>query len=285
MNLPFQIDLRGRVAVVTGGGGVLCSVLAEALARCGAAVALLDRDEDAAQRVAGELRAQGLSARGVLADVLDPASLSAAADSVRAELGPCDLLINGAGGNHPKGTTDLERPEIADFLPEAGRRSFFDLEPGAVDSVMRLNFMGTLLPTQVFARQMIGRSGCSVINIASLSAFTPLTRVPAYSAAKAAVANFTQWLAVHLSAVGVRVNALAPGFFLTHQNRALLIDAASGQLTARGQRILAHTPMGRFGEPRELVGTLLWLASDAAAGFVSGLVVPVDGGFSAYAGV
>lgn len=286
MNLPFQIDLRERVAVVTGGGGVLCSVFAEALARCGAAVAILDRDEAAAERVAGALRSQGLRARSAAADVLDPQSLAAAAESIRAEFGPCDLLINGAGGNHPSGTTDLARPQTADFsLPEAGRRSFFDLDPGGVDSVMRLNFMGTLLPTQVFARQMIGRSGCSVINIASLSSFTPLTRVPAYSAAKAAVANFTQWLAVHLSAAGVRVNALAPGFFLTHQNRALLVDAASGQLTARGQSILAHTPLGRFGDPRELVGTLLWLASDAASGFVSGLVVAVDGGFSAYAGV
>lgn len=286
MNLPFQIDLRGRVAVVTGGGGVLCSVLAEALGRCGATVAILDRDATAAERVAEELRAQGLNARSAIADVLDPESLSTAADSIRAELGPCDLLINGAGGNHPRGTTDLERLDAQDFPAQgSGLRSFFDLEPGAVDSVMRLNFMGTLLPTQIFARQMIGRSGCSVINIASLSAFTPLTRVPAYSAAKAAVANFTQWLAVHLSAAGVRVNALAPGFFLTHQNRALLLDATSGQLTARGQRILAHTPMGRFGEPRELIGTLLWLASDAASGFVSGLVVPVDGGFSAYAGV
>lgn len=286
MDLPFQIELGGRVAVVTGGGGVLCSVLAEALARCGAAVALLDRDGAAAERVAAGLRGKGLRARSATADVLDAESLAAAAESIRTELGPCDLLINGAGGNHPRGTTDLERLDAGAFPgAESGPRSFFDLDPGAVDSVMRLNFMGTLLPTQIFARQMIGRSGCSVINIASLSAFTPLTRVPAYSAAKAAVANFTQWLAVHLSAAGVRVNALAPGFFLTHQNRALLVDAASGQLTARGQRILAHTPMGRFGEPRELVGTLLWLASDAASGFVSGLVVPVDGGFSAYAGV
>jgi NAD(P)-dependent dehydrogenase (short-subunit alcohol dehydrogenase family) len=286
MILPFQIDLRDRVAVVTGGGGVLCSVLAEALGRCGARVAVLERDAAAAERVAAALRAQELIALGVVADVLDPESLRAAAARTLEELGPCDLLINGAGGNHPSGTTTRERLDLAELTsPAPGQRSFFDLDPAGIDGVMRLNFLGTLLPTQVFARQMIGRAGCGVINIASLSSFTPLTRVPAYSAAKAAVANFTQWLAVHLSAVGVRVNALAPGFFLTHQNRALLIDPQSGQLTPRAQRILDHTPMGRFGEPRELVGTLLWLASDAASGFVSGLIIPVDGGFSAYAGV
>ncbi len=276
--------MHDRVVVVTGGGGVLCSVLAEALARCGARVAVLDRDAAAAERVAATIRAREGRAMSVVADVLDPPSLHAAAAATLAAFGPCDLLLNGAGGNHPSGTTTCERL-AATHLGEPGQRTFFDLEPAAIDGVMRLNFQGTLLPTQVYARQMVGRSGCSVINIASLSAFTPLTRVPAYSAAKAAIVNFTQWLAVHLSELGIRVNALAPGFFLTEQNRALLIDGQTGNLSPRGQRILDHTPARRFGEPRELVGTLLWLASEAASGFVNGTVITVDGGFSAYAGV
>jgi NAD(P)-dependent dehydrogenase (short-subunit alcohol dehydrogenase family) len=282
--LPFQVDLQDRVAVVTGGGGVLGAVLAEALARCGARVAILDHDTAAAAKVAADLQAQGLRAYAVVADVLDPASLQAAATRTQAELGPCDLLINGAGGNHPAGTTSHDRLSAAE-LGDPSVRSFFELDLGSTEEVVRLNFLGSWLPTQVFARQMLGRSGCSVINIASLSAFTPLTRVAAYSAAKAAVANFTRWLAVHLSPLGIRVNALAPGFFVTRQNRELLIDAQTGAPTERAQRILAHTPMGRFGEPRELIGTLLWLSCEPASGFVSGLVVPVDGGFLAYAGV
>lgn len=284
MILPFQIDLRDRVAVVTGGGGVLCAVLAEALARCEARVAILDRDAQAADRVATRLREQGLIAVSAVADVLDREGLQIVAEKLAAELGPCDVLVNGAGGNDPRGTTTCEWPSEGE-LQAGAQRSFFDLDPSGVDSVMRLNFLGTLLPTQVFARQMIGRAGCSVLNIASMAALTPLTRVAAYSAAKAAVANFTQWLAVHLSALGIRVNALAPGFFLTQQNRALLLDAESGRLTPRAQRIIDHTPLRRFGEPTELVGTLLWLVSAAASGFVNGVVVPVDGGFSAYAGV
>ncbi len=284
MILPFRIDLSQQVAVVTGGGGVLGAVFAEALGRCGARVAVLDRDAAAAQRVVTNLRAQELVAEWVVADVLNPDSLRAAAAQVEKSLGPCDLLINGAGGNHPSGTTSREYFAAAD-LADPALRTFFDLDPAGVDDVLRLNFLGTLLPTQTFARQMIGRDGCRVINIASLSAFTPLTRIPAYSAAKAAVANFTRWLAVHLAQAGIRVNALAPGFFLTQQNRALLIDEKSGQLTPRAQRIVEHTPMGRFGQPQELIGTLLWLASGAASGFVNGTVVVVDGGFSAYAGV
>lgn len=288
VSLPFQIDLKDRVAVVTGGAGVLGAVFAEALGRCGARLAILDRDDAAAARVVASLRAQGLVAESAVVDVLDADSLRAAASQLQATLGPCDLLVNGAGGNHPSGTTSREHFAAAD-LTEPELRTFFDLEPAGIDRVMRLNFLGTLLPTQIFARQMIGRAGCSVINIASMSAITPLTRIPAYSAAKAAVANFTRWLAVHLAPAGIRVNALAPGFFLTQQNRSLLIDesegANSGQFTARAQRILLHTPMGRLGEPRELVGPLLWLASSAGSGFVSGQVVAVDGGFSAYAGV
>jgi NAD(P)-dependent dehydrogenase (short-subunit alcohol dehydrogenase family) len=284
MILPFQIDLGNRVAVVTGGGGVLGAVLAEALGRCGAKIAILDRDAAAAERGTAALRDKGIRAVAAVADVLDPAALAGAAARIQAELGPCDLLLNGAGGNHPGATTTRERPTAANLL-DPMEKSFFDLELGATDSVLRLNFQGTLLPTQVFARQMLGRPGCSVINIASMSALRPLTRVPAYSAAKAAVANFTQWLAVHLCALGIRVNALAPGFFLTQQNRGLLIDAGSEKLTPRAQRILEHTPMGRFGEPQELVGALLFLASEKASGFVNGIVLPIDGGFAAYAGV
>lgn len=285
MALPLTIDLRGRVAVVTGGGGVLGAVLAGALAECGASVAILDRDAAAAERVAAQLRAHDRRALAVIADVLEPQSLHAAAARIAAELGPCDLLLNGAGGNHPAGTTSRERLDVASAgAAAAGERTFFDLEVAAIDGVMRLNFLGTLLPTQIFVRQMLGRSGCSVINIASMSALSPLTRVPAYSAAKAAVVNFTQWLAVHLSTASIRVNAMAPGFFITQQNRALLLDA-DGQLTPRARRILDHTPMGRFGEPQQLIGTLLWLASEAASGFVTGVVVPIDGGFSAYSGV
>lgn len=284
MILPFQIDLRDRVAVVTGGGGVLCAVFAEALGRCGARVAVLDRDAAAAARVAASLRDQGVVAESVVADVLDPPSLRDAAACVEAALGPCSLLVNGAGGNHPSGTTSHERIDVPD-LNNPDIRTFFDLEPAGVDGVVRLNFLGTLLPTQIFARQMIGRAGCSILNVASVSARAPLTRIPAYSAAKAAVVSFTQWLACYLSQVGIRVNALAPGFFLTQQNRALLVDERSGQPTARAQRILAHTPLGRLGDPQELVGALLWLASEAASGFMTGQVVTVDGGFSACAGV
>lgn len=284
MILPFQIDLRDRVAVVTGGGGVLCSVFAEALGRCGARVAVLDRDAAAAARVAASLRDQGVVAESVVADVLDPPSLRDAALGIEAALGPCSLLLNGAGGNHPSGTTSHERIDVPD-LNNPDIRTFFDLDPAGVDGVVRLNFLGTLLPTQIFARQMIGRPGCSIINVASVSANAPLTRIPAYSAAKAAVVSFTQWLAVYLSQVGIRVNALAPGFFLTQQNRALLVDEGSGQPTPRAQRILLNTPLGRLGDPQELVGALLWLASEAASGFMTGQVVTVDGGFSAYAGV
>jgi len=284
MNLPFQIDLNGRVAVVTGAGGVLCSELAEALARCGAGVALLDRNLDAAETVAARLREQGLKAIGVEANVLERASLEKAAQRVLEELGPCDLLLNGAGGNNPKGTTSREWLELAD-LDNPELTTFFDLDPEGIKFVFDLNFLGTLLPTQVFAKQMLDRPGTSIINVSSMNAFCPLTKIPAYSGAKAAVSNFTQWLAVHFSRVGIRVNALAPGFFLTKQNHKLLIDEATGEPTARAHKIIEHTPMRRFGESRELIGTLLWLASEEASGFVNGVVVPIDGGFAAYSGV
>ncbi len=284
MKLPFKIDLSNRVAVVTGGSGVLCSELAAALAASGAKVAILGRNAAAAEKTAAQLRAFGGATIGVSANVLDRPSLEAAAERVLKELGPCDLLLNGAGGNDPKATTSKEWFEQDDLRQES-LVTFFNLDPKSVEFVFNLNFLGTLLPTQVFARQMLGRSGCSIINISSMNALRPLTKIPAYSGAKAAVSNFTQWLAVHFAKAGIRVNAIAPGFFLSEQNRKLLIDEATGELTARAKKIVDHTPMGRFGESRELVGTLLWLASEEGSGFVNGVVVPVDGAFSAYAGV
>jgi NAD(P)-dependent dehydrogenase (short-subunit alcohol dehydrogenase family) len=234
--------------------------------------------------VAAALRADGLEAQGFAANVLERPSLDAAAAAVLAAFGPCDLLLNGAGGNHPKGTTTKEWLDAAD-LDQPELTTFFDLDPKGIEFVFNLNFLGTLIPSQVFARQMIGRSGCSIINVSSMNAFCPLTKIPAYSGAKAAVSNFTQWLAVHFSKVGIRVNALAPGFFLTNQNHKLLIDEKTGEFTARAKKIIEHTPMGRFGEAEELIGTLLWLVSNDASGFVNGVVVPIDGGFAAYSGV
>jgi NAD(P)-dependent dehydrogenase (short-subunit alcohol dehydrogenase family) len=285
MTIPFRIDLTGKVAVVTGGGGVLCSCMAEALADCGAAVAILDLREDAAQRVADAVRARGGAAVGIACNVLERPSLEQACAEVERELGPCDILINGAGGNHPRGTTSREYLFPEDLQPGAeGGQTFFDLGADGIRFVFDLNFLGALLTTQVFARAMAESGSGSVVNISSMNAFTPLTKIPAYSAAKAAVSNFTQWLAVHFSKVGVRVNAIAPGFFLTDQNRALL-TREDGSATERGRTILSHTPMGRYGSPEDLLGALLWLLSDAGAGFVTGAVIPVDGGFSAFSGV
>lgn len=284
MNSGFRVDLNGKVAVVTGGGGVLCSRLALALASSGAKVAILDLKLEAAERTASAIRDKGHTAIGVGANVLEKASLELAAQKVLEKLGPCDLLLNGAGGNHPAGTTGEEYLEVAS-LEKSGITTFFDLSFEGINFVFNLNFLGTLLPTQVFAKQMIGRTGCTVINISSMNAFRPLTKIPAYSAAKSAVSNFTQWLAVHFSKVGIRVNALAPGFFLTDQNRALLVNAETGEFTPRAGKILAHTPLGRFGEPSDLDGTLLWLACEQASGFVTGVVVPIDGGFASYSGV
>ena len=282
--IPFRIELEGKVAVVTGGGGVLCSDFASALAANGAKVAVLDLNGDAAEATAKRLRDEGGRAIGVAANALERASLEAAAETVAREFGPCDLLLNGAGGNHPKGTTTKEWLEPSD-VADAALTTFFDLDPKSIEFVFNLNFLGTLLPTQAFARQMLGRSGCSIINVSSMNALRPLTKIPAYSGAKAAVSNFTQWLAVHFARAGIRVNAIAPGFFLSAQNRNLLIDAKTGEPTPRARKIIDHTPMGRFGQSHELIGTLLWLASEEASGFVNGIVVPVDGGFSAYSGV
>lgn len=284
MTLPFTIDLQGKVVVITGGAAILCAEFARALAACGARIALLDLDHEAAERQAAEICAQGGSAIGLGANVLDKSTLQTAAQQVLEIFGPCDLLINGAGGNRPKGSTDKSYYESGD-LEDPEVLSFFDLDQHQVEFVFNLNFLGTLLATQVFAQQMLTRSGCSIINVSSMNAFRPLSRIPAYSGAKAAVSNFTQWLAVHFSRENIRVNALAPGFFHTRQNHHLLIDDSNGAATPRARQILEHTPMRRFGEIGDLTGTLLWLACDQASGFVNGVVVPVDGGFAAYSGV
>lgn len=283
--LPFSIDLNNKVAVVTGGGGVLCSSFAKALAKCGAKVAVLDLRKENADKVAKEIKEEGGIAIGVEANVLEIESLEKAKDTVNKELGKCDILINGAGGNHPKGTTSKEYLFKEDIENNNGDIiSFFDLDPKGIEFVFNLNFLGTLLPTQVFAKDMMEREGAVIINISSMNAYTPLTKIPAYSGAKAAVSNFTQWLAVHMSKVGIRVNAIAPGFFLTAQNKSLLINE-DGSYTERANKIISQTPMERFGKPEDLIGTLLWLVDDGASSFVNGTVIPVDGGFSAYSGV
>ncbi|MBN1865252.1 MAG: SDR family oxidoreductase [Victivallales bacterium] len=285
MGCPFKVDLEGRTAVVTGGGGVLCGEMAEGLAACGAKVAVLDLRQEAADGVAKRILDAGGQAVGISANVLEKSSLAAAVDKVGEIFGPCDILINGAGGNHPKGTTSKEFLEKEDLLAQnPDLVTFFDLDPEGVQFVFNLNFLGTLLPTQAFGRAMASGKGGVVVNISSMNAFCPLTKIPAYSGAKAAVSNFTQWLAVHMSKVGIRVNAIAPGFFLTDQNRSLL-TAPDGSFTPRAMKILSQTPMGRFGDPQELLGALLWLVDDSSSGFVNGTVIPVDGGFSAYSGV
>ncbi|MBQ6901171.1 MAG: SDR family oxidoreductase [Firmicutes bacterium] len=282
MELCYKPDLNGKVAVITGGAGVLCREFAKALALCGARVAILNRTVSKAEAVAEEIKAMGGDAIAVQVDVTDKASVEAAHQEVLAKYGKCDILINGAGGNNARANTDKEYFELGDM--DADTKTFFDLEDEDLEFVFNLNFIGTLLPTQAFAKDMIGREGCNIINVSSMNAFTPLTKIPAYSGAKAAISNFTQWLAVHFSKVGIRVNAIAPGFFSTEQNKNLLWNP-DGTPTARTGKILAATPMGRFGQPEELLGALLFLADQKAAGFVTGIVIPVDGGFSAYSGV
>ena len=266
--------LEDKVAVVTGGGGVLCGAMSLALGRVGVKVAVLDLFLEAAEKIADQIQADGGEAIAVKCNVLDKSSIEAAAQAVLAAFGKVDILINGAGGNKKQASTSTDV-------------AFFDLPADAVQWVFNLNFIGTLLPSQVFGKLMAEQKQGVILNVSSMNAFRPLTRIPAYSGAKAAISNFTQWLAVHMNqeyAPDIRVNALAPGFFLTEQNRFLLTEEGSGNLTARGKTFIDHTPMGRFGVPEDLVSTTLWLLSDGA-GFVTGVVVPVDGGFSAFSGV
>lgn len=283
MQIPFKINLENKVVVVTGGGGVLCAVFAKALASCGAKVAILDLKKESADIIADSINENGGTAIGVEANVLEIENLKQAKKLINEKFGTCDILVNGAGGNHPKGTTTKEYFEKED-MERDDIMTFFNLDPEGIKFVFDLNFIGTLLPTQVFAKDMIGKKESSIINISSMNAFTPLTKIPAYSGAKAAISNFTEWLAVHFSNVGIRVNAIAPGFFETNQNKTLLRNS-DGSYTERAQKILSQTPMSRFGEPEELVGTLLWLVDSKASGFVNGVVIPIDGGFSAYSGV
>lgn len=277
MKLPFTVDLSGKIAVVTGGSGVLCSQMAKALAACGAKVAILGRDLGKAQQVADEI---GEEALAFSADVLNIASLRAAARAIHEQWGKVSILINGAGGNNPMATTDDEQ-----YQPGAQAvKDFFQLDPDGIKQVMDVNFLGTVIPTQVFAREMVGMPGACVVNISSMASFQPLTKVMSYSGAKAAVNNFTMWLATYFAGSGLRVNAIAPGFFLTQQNKDMLFHK-DGSPTARTGKILAATPMGRLGKPKDLLGALLFLVSEEAAGYVTGITIPVDGGFMAYSGV
>ena len=276
MKLPFQIDLSGKVAAVTGAGGILMSEFARALAACGARVALLDINEEAAKAVAESI---GESAIAIPTNCLSKESIVAAHNIITEKLGPVDILINGAGGNNPRATCDNEY-----MTPETEvLKSFFDLDESGLKFVFDLNITSAFLVTQVFAEDMVKRGG-NIINISSMNAFRPLTKIPAYSAAKAGISNFTQWLAVHFAPCNIRVNAIAPGFFVTNQNRGLLFKE-DGTPTPRTDKILAGTPQRRFGEVSDLIGTLLWLADEASSGFVTGVIVPVDGGFNAYSGV
>lgn len=275
------IEFKDKVVVVTGAGGVLCGYMAKEFAKVGAKVALLDLNQEAAQKFVDEIEVNGGVAKAYKVNVLDKDNLEEVRQSVLADFGPTDILINGAGGNNPKATTDNEFHQTN--LPE-DTKTFFDLEQSGIEFVFNLNYLGTLLPTQVFAQDMVGRKGANIVNISSMNAFTPLTKIPAYSGAKAAISNFTQWLAVHFSKVGIRCNAIAPGFLVTNQNRGLLFNK-DGSPSERAEKILNQTPMNRFGEAEELIGGLFFLVDEKSASFVNGVVLPIDGGFSAYSGV
>ncbi len=275
--------MANKVCVVTGGGGILCSAFAADMAKHGYAVAILDINEAAAQAAADEIVKDGYIAKAYKADCLDKANIEEVHAKIVAELGPCTVLINGAGGNNPRATTAHEIFEEGDENRD-DIKTFFNLDKSGFDFVFNLNIMGVLIPTQVFAKDMVGKKECSIVNISSMNAYTPLTKIPAYSAAKAAVSNFTQWLAVHFAEAGIRVNAIAPGFFVTNQNRALLFNN-DGSPTARTHKILNATPTKRFGNPEELLGALRFLTNVEESSFVTGVIIPVDGGFSAYSGV
>lgn len=278
-------NLRGRVAVVTGGGGVLCGAFAKTLAKQGCKVAVLDLNVDAAQQCADEIVSDGGQAIAVGCNVLDIDSMERAREEINKKLGKCDILLNGAGGNNPKGSTTKDTLEKIDLIQkDESIKTFFDLDPEGISFVFNLNFLGTLIPTQVFAKDMAEKESGTIIMVTSMNAFRPLTRIPAYSAAKAAVKNFTEWMAVHFAPLGIRVNAIAPGFFSTKQNKSLLWNE-DGTPTERTGKILAATPMKRFGEADELSGTLLFLCDEEYSGFITGVNIPVDGGFNAYSGV
>ncbi|WP_367932177.1 SDR family oxidoreductase [Enterocloster citroniae] len=280
--MVFGTDLTGKMAVVTGAGGILCGMFARTLAGAGASVALLDINLEAAEKIAGEIRDMGGTASAYEVDVMDKDMLESVHARVLAELGPCDILVNGAGGNQACANTSKEYFEMGDI--EGDVVTFFDLEYGGIQKVLDLNFLGAFLTCQVFAKDMVGRDGCNILNISSASAKRPLTRIPVFSGAVAALSNFTQWLAVHFARAGIRVNAIAPGLFVTRQNERLLYEE-DGAPAARAAKVLAATPMGRFGKPEELNGALLFLLNNEAAGFITGVVLPVDGGFGANAGV
>ena len=279
-NLPLNIDYTGKVVVVTGAGGLICGAMARAFAQSGAKVAALDLNEEAVKALANELKSEGLICEGYKANVLEPAALEEVHQAVLKDLGPCDILVNGAGGNNPRATTDNEYQHEA----KEGGKSFFDLEASGVDFVFKLNFQGTLLPTQAFAKDMVAKKAGVILNISSMNAYTPLTKIPAYSAAKAGISNFTQWLATHFAGTGIRCNAIAPGFLVSAQNKALLFND-DGTPTARSAKILNGTPTGRFVDADELIGATLFLCDDKAASAITGVVLPVDAGFAAYSGV
>ena len=280
MNLPLSHNFEGKVVVVTGAGGVLCGDMARAYATAGAKVAALDLNEEAVKKLADELKAEGFICEGYKANVLETEAIEAVHQAVLKDLGPCDILVNGAGGNNPRATTDNEYQHEA----KEGGKSFFDLDAAGVDFVFKLNFQGTLLPTQVFAKDMVAKKKGVILNISSMNAYIPLTKIPAYSAAKAGISNFTQWLATHFAGTGIRCNAIAPGFLVSAQNKALLFND-DGTPTARSAKILNGTPTGRFVDADELLGATLFLCDDKAASAITGVVLPIDCGFASYSGV
>lgn len=280
INLPINIDYKGKVVVVTGAGGLICGAMARAFAQSGAKVAALDLNEDAVKQLANELKAEGFVCEGYKANVLDAEALEEVHKAVLKDLGECDILVNGAGGNNPRATTDNEYQHEA----KEGGKSFFDLDASGVDFVFKLNFQGTLIPTQIFAKDMVAKKKGNILNISSMNAYTPLTKIPAYSAAKAGISNFTQWLATHFAGTGIRCNAIAPGFLVSAQNRALLFNE-DGTPTARSAKILKGTPMDRFVDADELLGATLFLCDEKSASAITGVVLPIDCGFAAYSGV
>ncbi len=280
IKLPLNIDFNNKVVVVTGAGGLICGAMARAFAQSGAKVAALDLNEDAVKKLAEELTSEGFVCKGYKANVLDAENLEAVHQEVLKDFGACDILVNGAGGNNPRATTDNEYQHEA----KEGGKSFFDLDSSGVDFVFKLNFQGTLLPTQAFAKDMVAKKGGCILNVSSMNAYTPLTKIPAYSAAKAGISNFTKWLATHFAGTGIRCNAIAPGFLVSAQNRALLFNA-DGTPTARSEKILKGTPMNRFVDAEELLGATLFLCDEKSASAITGVVLPIDCGFASYSGV